>query len=167
MYNAALVQRSTGRQRKSRLRYQEITLFGVLYLSCKSFKNQNVIYATFQVADAVMLALALGMLKGLKNLKEMEAGESVPFAVTVVMTVFTQNIAYGAAAGCVISIFMVLAGLRKKEICLVPVSQYVMSVLAIVLMVISMAAPTLGGSSAASGGTDSENGGAVEQTETM
>lgn len=49
-----------------------------------------------------MLALALGMLKGLKNLKEMEVEEFVPFAVTVVMTVFTQNIAYGAAAVCIV-----------------------------------------------------------------
>ena len=128
------------------------------------FVFPNVIYATFQIADAVMLVLALGMLKGLKNLKEMEAGESVPFAVTIVMTVFTQNIAYGAAAGCVVSAFMVLAGLRKKEIRIVPVTQYVMAVLAVALMVISMAAPTLGGSAAASEGTDSETGGSAGQT---
>ncbi len=129
------------------------------------FVFPNVIYAAFQIADAVMLVLALGMLKGLKNLKAMEAEESVPFAVTVVMTVFTQNIAYGVAAGCVVSVFMVLAGLRKKEIRIVPVPRYVMAALAVVLMVISMAAPTLGGSVAASGGTDPETGGAAGQTE--
>lgn len=128
------------------------------------FVFPNVIYATFQIADAVMLVLALGMLKGLKNLKEMEVGEVIPFAMTVVMTVFTQNISYGVAAGCVIAIFMVLAGLRKKEICLVPVSQHVMAVLGIVLMVISMAAPTLGGNEAVSGEMNAENGSIDGQT---
>lgn len=127
------------------------------------FVFPNVIYAAFQIADAVMLALALGMLKGFRNLKDMEAEESIPFAVTVVMTVFTQNIAYGAAAGCVVSVFLVLAGLRKKEIRIVPASRYVMAVLAVILLTVSMAAPTLGGSAAASGETGSENGGADGQ----
>ncbi len=120
------------------------------------FVFPNVIYASFQIADGVMLVLALGMLKGLKNLKEMEAGDSIPFAATVVMTAFTQNIAYGVAAGCIVSVFMVLAGMQKKEIRLVPVSQYAMAAPAVILLGISMAAPTLGVNATVLEETDSE-----------
>lgn len=118
------------------------------------FVFPNVIYATFQIADAAMLVLGLQMLKGCKKVKEMEVGEVIPFMTTVVMTAFTQNIAYGVAAGCVVYIFMILSGLKKKEICSVPLPKYVMSVLSIVLLALSLIMPTLSGSAAAADGTE-------------
>ncbi len=49
------------------------------------------IYASFQIADAVMLVLGLRMLHGLKDLKKMAPAEAISFSATIVMTVFTQN----------------------------------------------------------------------------
>lgn len=119
------------------------------------FVFPNVIYAAFQIADAVMLVLGLRMLSGIRDLTEMRAGEGIPYAVTIAMTVFTQNIAYGVAAGCVSAVFMALAGLNRKEIRAVPAAGYVMSVLSIVLLALSLVAPSLG--------AGEETAGAVEE----
>lgn len=108
------------------------------------FVFPNVIYAIFQIADAVMLILGLQMLRGLKSLKEMEIGEIMPYTVTIVMTLFTKNIAYGVACGCVVYVLMVISGVNKKEIFSVSISKYIMAILSIVLLAISLIVPTIG-----------------------
>lgn len=127
------------------------------------FVFPNVIYASFQIADAVMLVLGLRMLQGLKDLKKMAPAEAISFSATIVMTVFTQNIAYGAAAGCVVFGFMILAGLDKKEIASVSAPKYLMSLLSVLLLVTSLIMPTLGASGEAAGsaeGTETADGAA-------
>lgn len=114
------------------------------------FVFPNVIFASFQIADAVMLVMGLMMLRSMAKLKDMEFGEMFPFGVTVVLTAFTQNIAIGAAAGVIVFVLLKLISFKKEEIQTVKGSHYLMSVLSVVLLVITLIMPTLGGSAAGS-----------------
>jgi len=98
------------------------------------FVFPNVIYATFQIADAVMLIIGLQMLKGFAKLKDAEVEYIASFTVTAVMTVFTQNICYGAAIGVIVYVLLKLVSLKKQEIQEIKVPQYVMAALSIVLL---------------------------------
>lgn len=120
------------------------------------FVFPNVIYATFQIADAVMLVLGLVMLKAFKNV---EKSELVPFAVTVVMTGAAGNILYGAAAGVIVSVFLALASLKKDEIKAVKAPGYVMAVISILVLVLAFSTVQTG--SAASGTGTSDGSGAA------
>lgn len=102
------------------------------------FVIPNVIYASFQIADAVMLVMGLLMLRSILNMKDHEVQTVIPYGTTIVMAVFTQNIAYGAAAGTLAAVILTLASFWKKEIKLAGAAQYVMSVLAILLLLLSM-----------------------------
>lgn len=125
------------------------------------FVFPNVIYAAFQIADAAMLVLGLMMLKGCRRVKDMTAEEILAFAATISMTVFTQNLAYGVAAGAVVSVFQTLASLKKAEIKSAKASNYVMAVLSVVLLSVSLVVPSLGGNAAGQtgivSGTETEN----------
>lgn len=127
------------------------------------FVFPNVIKAGFQIVDAIMLVLGLMMLKSVKKMADASAEEWAAYGTTVVMTVFTQNIAYGVAAGVIVSVFLRLVSFKKKEIKNVKVGQYVMAVLSIALMGLSFAMPTLGGTSAGTAGT----AGTVNETDTV
>ncbi|MGN0299148.1 MAG: hypothetical protein ACI4C1_08230 [Lachnospiraceae bacterium] len=109
------------------------------------FVFPNVIYATFQIADAAMLFVGLNMLKGCAKIKSASADTVLPFAATIVITVFTQNIAYGVAAGALLFAGMALLGFQKGEAKATHSENYVMAILAIVLLVLSMNQPVLGG----------------------
>lgn len=115
------------------------------------FVFPNVIYATFQIADAVMLFLGLTMLKAFKNVKDTEI---IPFAVTVVMTGATGNIAYGAAAGVIAAVFMALASFKKEEIRAPKASGYTMAVLSVAIL--AMVFSTTGAVSADSTATGTD-----------
>ncbi len=123
------------------------------------FVFPNVIKAGFQIVDAIMLVLGLMMLKSVKKMADASASEWAAYGTTIVMTLFTQNFAYGVAAGVIVSVFLSLVSFKKKEIQSVKVSQYAMAVLSVVFMVLSFAMPTLGGT-----GTENEATGA-ETTE--
>ena len=127
------------------------------------FVFPNVIKAGFQIVDAIMLVLGLMMLKSVKKMADASAEEWAAYGTTVVMTVFTQNIAYGVAAGVIVSVFLRLVSFKKKEIKNVKAGQYVMAVLSIALMGLSFAMPTLGGTSAGTAGT----AGTVNETDTV
>lgn len=109
------------------------------------FVFPNVIKAGFQIVDAIMLVLALMMLKSVRKMKDASVAEWAAYGTTIVMTLFTQNIAYGVAAGVIVSVFLSLVSFKKEEIASVKASQYAMAVLSVVLMVMSFAMPTLGG----------------------
>jgi|GEM_PF-363389 len=132
------------------------------------FVFPNVIYATFQIADAVMLVMGLMMINGFRKLKNMEFGETVPFAATIVMTVFTQNIAYGVAAGVIVSVFLTLVSFKKEEIKSIKIPQYIKAVLAVVLLSSSLIVSTSGGSAAGTNqtGQDSSVAGTVSESNT-
>ena len=119
------------------------------------FVFPNVIKAGFQIVDAIMLVLGLMMLKSVKKMADASAAEWAAYGTTIVMTLFTQNFAYGVAAGVIVSVFLSLVSFKKKEIQSVKASQYAMAVLSVLLMVLSFAMPTLGGT-----GTENEATGA-------
>lgn len=121
------------------------------------FVFPNVIYATFQIADAAMLFVGFNMLKGCTKIKNESADNILPFAATIVMTVFTQNIAYGVAAGVLLSVGMALLGFQKGEAKATHSANYVMTILAIVLFALSMNQPTLGGTNT-NNSVDTNNG---------
>ena len=120
------------------------------------FVFPNVIYATFQIADAVMLVLGLVMLKAFKNV---EKSELVPFAATVVMTGAAGNILYGAAAGVIVSVFLALASLKKDEIKAVKAPGYVMAVIGIVILALAFSTVQTGSAADGSSTETSEEAG--------
>lgn len=126
------------------------------------FVFPNVILASFQIADAVMLVMGLMMLKNMAKQKDMKFGEIVPFTMTVVMTAFTQNIAIGAAVGVIIFVFLKLVSLKKEEIQAVKAPHYIMAVLSVVLLAVTLIMPSLG----ASAGKTSADGGTSESKTT-
>ena len=113
------------------------------------FVFPNVIKAGFQIVDAIMLVLGLMMIKSVKKMADASVSEWAAYGSTIVMTVFTQNIAYGVAAGVIVSVFLSLVSFKKEEIKKINTAQYAMAVLSVVLMVLSFAMPTLGGTGTA------------------
>lgn len=70
---------------------------------------QMTLYCTFGVADAVMIAMGIKMMKSLGDLDYKNTMEWVPAIVTLVSAVLTVNLAYGVAFGvvayCIIKLF--------------------------------------------------------------
>lgn len=105
------------------------------------FVFPNVIYAGFQIADAMMLFLGLMMLKGVRVMADMDISDAAAFGITVAVTAYTQNIAYGAAAGVIVYIISKLTGFSKKEIKEISAAKYMMAVICAVFMTLSFAMP--------------------------
>lgn len=115
----------------------------------------NVIQAGFQAVDGVMLLAGIGMLRGAKKLEGMSWDEMVSFGATVAVGAFSQNIAYGAAAGVVVFALVKLFTFALDEWKQVGVSTWVMAVLsAALLAMVLMGAAKGAGGSGAQGGDD-------------
>ena len=125
------------------------------------FVFPNVIFAAFQIADAVMLVMGILMMKNMAKLKNMKFEEAVPFILTVILTAFTQNIAIGAGAGVIIFVFLKLAGLKKTEIKSVMGTHYFMAAISVVLLLTTLVMPVLG-SPAAGNSADKTAAGSSE-----
>lgn len=126
------------------------------------FVFPNVILASFQIADAVMLVIGLMMLSGIRKLAGKEIGEILPFMVTVVMTGLTQNIAYGVAYGVIAAVFMAVISFNKEEIKAVKAPGYVMTILAVVLLAITLTTSEIAAAGTATDGTENTESGAPE-----
>lgn len=101
------------------------------------FVFPNIIRASFQVADAVMLVIGLMMLRGFKAFDASEFSETIPFAVTVIGGLFTKNIAYGTAFGVMAFTFLKLVSFKKEEIKSITVPATVLTVLATILIIMA------------------------------
>lgn len=101
------------------------------------FVFPNVILASFQTADAVMLVLGLMMLKGFQKLDTTDFSEAVPFGITVISGFATKNIAYGVAFGVMAYTFLKLFSFRKNEMKKLTIPTIVLTVVSAVLAVIA------------------------------
>lgn len=113
----------------------------------------NVIYAGFQVVDGVMLLAGIGMLRGAKKLEGMDWDEMLSFGATVAVGAFSQNLAYGAAAGVIMFAMAKLFTFAAGELKRVDISAWVMAALSIALFVLVLlgAAKTTGNAGTPSG----------------
>lgn len=115
----------------------------------------NVIYAGFQFVDGVMLLAGLGMLRSVKKLGSLDWDEAIAFGATVVVGLFTQNIAFGVAVGVLIYAASKLFSFAAQELKSVNPAVWVMAVLSAIILALGL------GYALAANSTASTNGGAV------
>ena len=108
----------------------------------------NVIQAGFQAVDGVMLLAGLGMLRGARKLEGMDWDEMVSFGATVAVGVFSQNIAYGVAAGVLVFALAKLFSFQSVELKKAGAAVWIMAVMSAVLLMLALmgTAKTAGGS---------------------
>lgn len=75
---------------------------------------QMTLYCTFGVADAVMIALGLKMMKCLGNIDYSDVKEWMPAVIALVFSVAFTNLAYGVALGVIAYAILKLAAFKKE-----------------------------------------------------
>ncbi|HWT73136.1 MAG TPA: hypothetical protein VN258_00205 [Mobilitalea sp.] len=99
------------------------------------FVFPNVILASFQIADAVMLVVGLMMLKGFQDFDGSDFTEAISFILTILGGFFTKNIAYGVAFGVMAYTFLKLISFKKDEIKSITIPTTVLTILSIILII--------------------------------
>lgn len=75
---------------------------------------QMTLYCTFGVADAIMIALGLKMMKCLGNIDYSDAKEWMPAIIALVFSVAFTNLAYGVALGVIAYAVLKIAAFKKE-----------------------------------------------------
>lgn len=91
----------------------------------------TVVDSTFQIAASVIFVLSLCSLKAVKKVDFSDAKEFVPFLITVVFTLFLQNIAFGVALGVVSYVVIKLFSFKKEEIKSITLPTSILSIISL------------------------------------
>jgi xanthine/uracil/vitamin C permease (AzgA family) len=70
---------------------------------------------SFTVADIVMAMVGLSMVAKTLEVERKGVAQTLPFAVTIGLTVLTTNIGIGVAAGCVANALILLRAPKRKN----------------------------------------------------